>query len=146
MSTSYSEKLTNPKWQKKRLEILSRDKFTCQLCSDTDTMLHVHHKSYTKGAEPWEYEDSNFISLCKYCHRDVEEFKRHNYIVLAIDRAYREDFQKHIVTSFYINHEGVKIVSLETFDINRVITSSINISEDTIKSMGKMFDLRSPLI
>jgi len=28
---SYSDTLKNPLWQKKRLEILSRDKFTCQL-------------------------------------------------------------------------------------------------------------------
>jgi len=27
---TYSEKLKDPRWQKKRLEILSRDNFTCE--------------------------------------------------------------------------------------------------------------------
>ena len=31
---NYSEQLKSPKWQKKRLEIMQRDKFTCQLCGD----------------------------------------------------------------------------------------------------------------
>jgi hypothetical protein len=28
--SEYSKKLKHPRWQKKRLEILDRDKFTCQ--------------------------------------------------------------------------------------------------------------------
>ena len=30
----YSEKLKDPRWQKKRLEILERDNFRCQYCGD----------------------------------------------------------------------------------------------------------------
>jgi len=51
---TYSEKLKDPRWQKKRLEILSRDKFTCQLCSDKETELHIHHNEYFPGKKPWE--------------------------------------------------------------------------------------------
>lgn len=69
---TYSEKLRNPQWQKKRLEILSRDKFTCQLCTDKENELQVHHKVYKDGCEPWEYEDDNFITLCKDCHSKIE--------------------------------------------------------------------------
>jgi 5-methylcytosine-specific restriction endonuclease McrA len=38
MKKTYSELLKSPKWQKKRLEIMSRDKFTCKKCGDTVIM------------------------------------------------------------------------------------------------------------
>jgi len=69
--SNYSELLKHPKWQKKRLKILERDKFTCQLCGDDETMLHVHHKKYTKGKKPWEYDNKDLITLCKDCHCEI---------------------------------------------------------------------------
>jgi hypothetical protein len=63
---SYSEKLRNPKWQKKRLKILERDDFTCQLCGDKETELHIHHTEY-KG-DPWEVSDEFLKTICKDCH------------------------------------------------------------------------------
>jgi hypothetical protein len=65
---TYGEKLKDPRWQKKRLEILNRDEFTCQQCLDTTRTLMVHHRYYTKGLEPWEYEDSCYKTLCDVCH------------------------------------------------------------------------------
>jgi len=67
---TYSEKLKYPRWQKKRLEILNRDNWTCQLCGDTETEFHVHHKKYTK--EPWDAPEEDLISYCKHCHLMVE--------------------------------------------------------------------------
>lgn len=64
----YADMLQHPNWQKKRLRILDRDNFTCTLCGDTDTQLHVHHKSYSSGKKPWEYPESNLTTLCKDCH------------------------------------------------------------------------------
>lgn len=64
----YSDKLKSPKWQKKRLEMLERDNFTCQCCGDTETMLHVHHKKYEWQRLPWEYPDSGLITVCNHCH------------------------------------------------------------------------------
>lgn len=71
----YSELLRHPKWQMKRLEILKRDKATCKLCRDKETELHVHHKQYTYGKNPWEYDNSILITLCKHCHGVVEYAK-----------------------------------------------------------------------
>lgn len=72
---SYSEKLKHPMWQKRRLEILTRDNFTCKLCGDTETTLHIHHKEYQKGKDPWDYPDHVLDTLCMHCHRVVEEAK-----------------------------------------------------------------------
>lgn len=67
----YSDLLRDPRWQKKRLEILQRDNFTCQHCKDTETELHVHHNQY-KG-NPWEIECDNLVTLCKHCHYSIEK-------------------------------------------------------------------------
>lgn len=69
--SKYQTKLKDPQWQKKRLDILSRDNFTCVLCKDTVTTLHVHHHEYKYGKEPWDYEDDNFATLCEHCHHEV---------------------------------------------------------------------------
>ena len=45
----YAEKLKDPRWQKKRLEILERDAWVCQKCFDTKSTLHVHHRIYNGG-------------------------------------------------------------------------------------------------
>jgi 5-methylcytosine-specific restriction endonuclease McrA len=68
---SYTSKLRDRRWQKRRLEIMQRDRFTCQLCGSVDPakQLHVHHLYYTRGVEPWEYPDDALISLCESCHK-----------------------------------------------------------------------------
>lgn len=71
--SNYSEKLKSPKWQKKRLEILSRDKWKCKLCSDTETTLNVHHLKYTK--EPWNAPNIDLITLCEHCHSMISFYK-----------------------------------------------------------------------
>lgn len=70
----YADQLKKPQWQKKRLDILNRDGFTCKACGDKETTLHVHHFKYQKGKLPWEYPDTNFITLCESCHEEEELF------------------------------------------------------------------------
>jgi hypothetical protein len=65
---TYKEKLRDPRWQRKRLEILSRDDFKCRLCGLGVETLHVHHKYYDKGKEPWDYDERALITLCESCH------------------------------------------------------------------------------
>lgn len=65
---TYLEKLKDPRWQKKRLEIFQRDFFACKMCKSTEHTLHVHHKYYESGKEPWEYRDEALVSLCEHCH------------------------------------------------------------------------------
>lgn len=66
---SYSEQLKDPRWQKKRLEIFNRDKFTCVQCGNFKSTLHVHHANgYQNGLMPWEYPDVELLTLCESCH------------------------------------------------------------------------------
>ena len=77
---NYKEQLADPRWQKKRLQILERDKFTCQICHDAETQLQVHHIKYdpTFKSLAWEYPPHNYKTLCKDCHKALtEHLKEH---------------------------------------------------------------------
>jgi hypothetical protein len=65
---AYLKKLRDPRWQKMRLEVMNRDEWTCQQCLDKESTLHVHHRYYIQGAEPWEYPLEALVTLCEVCH------------------------------------------------------------------------------
>lgn len=69
---TYSEKLKDPRWQKKRLKILERDNFTCTKCGNDKITLHIHHAKYL--GLPWEVEDKYLSTICETCHKN-EHFK-----------------------------------------------------------------------
>lgn len=76
MNKTYLEKLKDPRWQRKRLEVLDRAEFRCEVCMDSEATLHVHHKAYFKGREPWEYDADQLSAICENCHaehHDTEE-------------------------------------------------------------------------
>jgi hypothetical protein len=68
----YKDQLKSPKWQKKRLEVLSRDEFTCKMCGDKETELQVHHMFYKPKAKPWEYPINSLQTLCSNCHTKLK--------------------------------------------------------------------------
>jgi len=65
---NYSEKLKDPRWQKKRLEILERDGWKCMSCGGKEKTLHVHHIIYFSHKDPWEINNGFLITLCESCH------------------------------------------------------------------------------
>lgn len=67
---TYSEKLKDPRWQRKRLEIMQIHDFSCDICGDKSETLHVHHNYYVTGRNPWEYPDFALSVFCKTCHSD----------------------------------------------------------------------------
>lgn len=105
MATSYSEKLRDPRWQKKRLEVLQRDSFTCKFCKDTATELHIHHQKYS--GNPWQADLCHLITLCKHCHGVVENIKK----------TVGKDFEVFGIKKSLVN-EGVKQYQLYVLGIN----------------------------
>jgi 5-methylcytosine-specific restriction endonuclease McrA len=92
---SYKQKLADPRWQRKRLEILNRDNFQCTHCGDKESEIHVHHSYYEFGKEIWDYEDSTLFTLCSNCHyghtisqRNIKEMMR----TIQYDQLY--EFEK----------------------------------------------------
>lgn len=76
--SNYSEKLKDPRWQRKRLEILTRDGWKCRKCDSSTSTLHVHHRYYIKGREPWEYGGFCLQTLCLECHESEEPARYEN--------------------------------------------------------------------
>jgi 5-methylcytosine-specific restriction endonuclease McrA len=70
MST-YSELLRDPRWQRRRNEILILDDYACVLCGNAQDNLQVHHCRYRKGASPWDYPDHELITTCEPCHQKL---------------------------------------------------------------------------
>ena len=70
---TYWEKLKDPRWQRKRLDAMQAAEVACQRCMDGESTLHVHHKQYFKGREPWEYDIGQLAVLCESCHESQHE-------------------------------------------------------------------------
>lgn len=65
---TYEEKLLDPRWQKKKAQILDRDNYKCKSCGSEHITLHAHHIFYLPDTEPWDYKDEDLITLCEICH------------------------------------------------------------------------------
>jgi hypothetical protein len=70
--SAYSDKLKDPRWQKKRLEVLERAGWKCEYCDEDTKTLHVHHGIYWKDFDPWNYPDVTLHCLCEDCHSMVQ--------------------------------------------------------------------------
>ena len=138
MNKSYKELLKDPRWQKKRLEILNRDRWQCMACWDTETPLNVHHIEYNKGKKPWEYDDGDLITLCDDCHTELHnepnielgdatisypadhpsliKIKNGKMMVMIYDSPYSKGFNVYIAT--YIDKKKVSMVIYNSGDIN----------------------------
>jgi hypothetical protein len=71
LQIGYSQLLNSIEWKYKRINILVRDGYKCQVCSQNSFRLHVHHKCYIKNELPWEINDSQLMSVCYKCHKEI---------------------------------------------------------------------------
>lgn len=71
---AYADLLKDPRWQRKRLEVLQRDDFHCQSCADKRNTLHVHHLRY--NGNPWDTPSKFLVTLCNDCHSKEEDLKK----------------------------------------------------------------------
>lgn len=65
---SYRDLLRDPRWQKRRLEVLQAADWRCSRCRSHKTNLQVHHRRYIRGLMPWDYTDEQLVVLCDDCH------------------------------------------------------------------------------
>lgn len=78
---SYYELLKDPRWQRKRLEVMQECRFTCEECDATDKTLNIHHTYYLKDRDPWDYPYHALRCYCEDCH------KKHQDMILEIQKA-----------------------------------------------------------
>ena len=70
---TYRDDIRDPRWQRKRLNVMDRDHYTCQLCRSSSNYLNVHHLYYLPGHRIWEYENEALVTLCDDCHSFAHE-------------------------------------------------------------------------
>ncbi|SRR6266403_2045854 len=71
--SEWAQQYRDPRWQRRRLEIMGRADFRCEYCNAGNDTLNVHHKLYRKGAAPWEYTDEELVCICECCHEEEHE-------------------------------------------------------------------------
>ena len=96
MKQNYSEQFKDPRWQKKRLEVLERDNWKCQMCSATEKTLHVHHHLYIKGRKIWEYDNRMLVSLCEECHAEIST---HGFIADGSGNSFNECIEAVLISN-----------------------------------------------
>jgi hypothetical protein len=74
MPSDYSAKLSDPRWQRRRLEEMQRADWKCECCGAAKKTLHVHHLDYR--GEPWEVPAGWLEVLCADCHAWREVWNR----------------------------------------------------------------------
>lgn len=111
---TYKEKLLSPKWQKKRLHILERDNWTCQLCGDQDTTLEIHHFKYS--GNPWDVDDGFLVTYCKHCHGAVELINKSYDKISIISCIKSIDYDNIKLSMIMQNDDNLFAVLLVTYD------------------------------
>ena len=128
---TYSDKLKDPRWQKKRLEILNRDNFTCTLCLDKESTLNIHHLKYT--GNPWDTPNECLITLCEDCHSFIEFYKNDFNIIVTIKVSIVDGN----VCIVGISDESVITIALIK---NNKISHCISLSEKSLKDITSIFN------
>jgi hypothetical protein len=105
---TYAEKLRDPRWQKRRLEILQRDNWTCTSCGDSDTELHIHHLKY--NGNPWDAKDEDLVTQCKHCHALIEYLKN-------VERFGPEAYHKVKIEKRWTAISGVPMFFVYAYDM-----------------------------
>jgi len=96
---TYDDYLKSSQWQKKRSERLKIDKMRCQLCG-RPMDLQVHHLTYASIGHENVYRD--LLTLCKYCHEEVEQNKKTRRIPVS---PYSYAYRRQLAKQFAIEHQ-----------------------------------------
>lgn len=134
---SYSEKLKDPRWQRRRLQILDRANFTCEECEASTKTLHVHHLYYVSGREPWEYPDFALLALCHDCHSEVP---------MGIETRRREELDvldEWEIALQWISGSGNRLIG--SFDFGMPFMALQSAGYTPIQSVGILSSLFDPI-
>lgn len=106
----YFEQLKDPRWQRKRLEIMQRDEFACSCCASETKTLNVHHTYYERNVLLWDYPSGSLVTLCEDCHLRTEQSLRQLRLALA-------DIDPTLVSGFALDFAHLKTDKNEAFRV-----------------------------
>ena len=87
----YMARLQEPRWQRKRLQVLERAGWRCAGCGTGEVNLQVHHGYYERGLMPWEYPDESLYCVCDDCHERAEKRKAEAYRELGLIAPWHQE-------------------------------------------------------
>lgn len=131
----YAEKLKDPRWQKKRLQILERDNWQCQKCGDGESTLNIHHIQY--NGNPWEANDDKLITVCEDCHTEIERLKGKQIEFNKIQIVKKVTSEKQVKVLF-ISCPGIFRILIK--DDHRKFISGFNLSNDTANDILQLIN------
>lgn len=102
---TYAEKLKDPRWQKKRLQVLEAAGWECVNCGSGTKTLHVHHGYYMRGREPWDYPDTALHCLCEDCHKRTTETRSAIDALLGSQLLGEETFTLGVLVGVFMQQE-----------------------------------------
>lgn len=71
-----------PEYKSWRTYILTRDKYTCQMCGSDGGRLEAHHIKPKARFPELTLDPNNGITLCYYCHRRLVTGKEENFMFI----------------------------------------------------------------
>lgn len=108
---TYKEQLVDARWQKKKLSILERDGYKCQICGNS-SHLSVHHKVYKPNMLAWEYPDNMLVTLCQDCHdkeHNIAPIPKKGNFYTYYHGAYKNDMLCHYIS----NNDSVYLFGID---------------------------------
>jgi len=75
-STTYAAKLKDPRWKRKRRDLIIAAGCACEECGDKESRLQIHHKYHDHSLAPWEYPHKAMCVLCSGCKKARREYER----------------------------------------------------------------------
>jgi hypothetical protein len=129
---TYSQKLRDPRWQKKRLQILERDQWKCCACGCADKTLQVHHLVYAKK-DPWDYDDECLQTLCEDCHEVRQELtdRASNALKMAVAKMSTEQISN---AAQYLCDDALRRSQPDSFLDRRILRWAIDQMLDVYES------------
>lgn len=137
--TDYSKKLRDPRWQKKRLEIMQRDDFKCKYCASSDRELQIHHLKYT-AKNPFEEPDENLITACCDCHEIITQLTKIEFSVKKVVRYQHKDGASTIFIRIINNEssEDLMVILRNEGELKVVSSFLFNSVRDIINSLSQL--------
>ena len=81
---TYQEKLLDPRWQRKRLEVFNAAGWRCQECGADDQTRAAHHIFYPSCLEgPWDVPSEILLCLCEFHHRERQAVEQVMFVEIA---------------------------------------------------------------
>lgn len=74
VNEGYKKYINSKQWYRKRERWLELADYECQWCSNTQTVLQIHHLTYKNF---YHEKDEDVIVLCRACHKYADRIRKH---------------------------------------------------------------------